>query len=241
MKVAFISDLHIGADEFQRENELLEFLKYCRELDSLFIIGDAIDLWRDSLPGLMSKYKKIFASLSLLKKAIYVVGNHDYLMRKFVGQYGNVEIVYPDYLVDINGYKVYMTHGHLQALEWRKLFGLKLMNLYLKIGDTGIAPIIGDFWYKKPVQKLIANFTKSTSGRNDKTVAHLRSEAFKLANENKADIVLSGHTHFQEIIQKHSIFYVNTGSWIGEIDGIPNMSYAYMENSNIELRNWGSS
>lgn len=232
MKAVLISDLHIGADEFKHEQELLEFLDYCKELDCLYIVGDAMDLWRDSFPNLAKRYKNIFDKLSQIKKVVYCAGNHDYLMRKFVGKWNNIEIYYPDLTVDMDGYKVYLTHGHLQALEWKKLFGFKLMNWYLKIGDTDIAPAIGDFWYKKWVQKVIHKFMKSTSGRNDKTVEYLRQEGLKLAKEKHVDFFIAGHSHQVDLTIEHKIVYANCGTWIGKTD------YLLWNNGSLQVKSW---
>jgi UDP-2,3-diacylglucosamine pyrophosphatase LpxH len=95
MKTLVISDVHIGSKGCQTD-AILNLLK--EKYDRYILVGDIIDGW------LFKKYKKFsyehtkvirrLLKLSKNKEIIWIAGNHDEFLRKYLGtDVGNIKIV----------------------------------------------------------------------------------------------------------------------------------------------------
>ena len=91
MVILAVSDVHIGyeksnADQF---NLFLEETSSRTDVSRLVILGDLFDMWRRDVSGLFLEYRRTLEMLLDLKRKIavnYIVGNHDYHLRKLVGE-----------------------------------------------------------------------------------------------------------------------------------------------------------
>ena len=96
MRTLVISDVHLGSKGSQA-SQLLELLKE-EEFDRYILVGDIIDGW------LFQRYKKFsakhtkviqkFLKISKKKEVIWIAGNHDEFIRKYIPlEIGNIKIV----------------------------------------------------------------------------------------------------------------------------------------------------
>ena len=96
MKTLIISDVHIGSKGCQTE-AILELLKD-ESYERYILVGDIIDGW------LFKKYKKFtyehtrvirrFLKLSKHKEIIWIAGNHDEFLRKYMPiELGNIKFL----------------------------------------------------------------------------------------------------------------------------------------------------
>jgi UDP-2,3-diacylglucosamine pyrophosphatase LpxH len=125
MKTLVISDLHIGSKGCQTK-AILSLLDN-EDFDRYILVGDIIDGW------LFKKYKKFtyehtkvirrLLKLSKNKEIIWIAGNHDEFLRKYIGmEIGNIKIV--DEWIE-NG--VWFCHGDrydgVVKLRWLGILG----------------------------------------------------------------------------------------------------------------------
>ena len=96
LRSVFISDVHLGFKGCSAEL-LLDFLHHV-EMDTLFLVGDIIDVW--SMKKTMywpqahnNVVRTILGKAKRGTKVIFVPGNHDEVFREFDGAvFGNLEI-----------------------------------------------------------------------------------------------------------------------------------------------------
>ena len=96
VKTLWISDVHLGTKDCKAEY-LLDLLSRL-ECETLFLVGDIIDLWamQRRIYWPVSHNQVIRKILKLSKKGtkvIYIPGNHDYPARELAGEmFGKVEV-----------------------------------------------------------------------------------------------------------------------------------------------------
>ena len=92
MTVIFVSDLHFGLLDKEKENirersfvEFLEFVK--NEADQLYILGDLFDFWFEYKRVVQKGYFRTFTALQDLTdsgvEVHFFIGNHDFMHRDF--------------------------------------------------------------------------------------------------------------------------------------------------------------
>ena len=143
----FISDLHLGADEFRKtcpfEYDLIKFLKtlqYKTNKTELIIVGDMFGFWElnknirnksfheNKLQYIISFHKSLFEQFKKTGENILITlvpGNHDYelfdnkVYEKILKQYNIVISKSERILKTIHGKKIWIEHGH-QYDEYNK-------------------------------------------------------------------------------------------------------------------------
>ena len=95
VRTLWISDVHLGTRDCQAEH-LSQFLKGYHA-DRIYLVGDILDGWRlrkgwhwpqshnDVIQKILRKSRKG-------TRVVYIPGNHDDLLGKFYGAYGNITI-----------------------------------------------------------------------------------------------------------------------------------------------------
>jgi UDP-2,3-diacylglucosamine pyrophosphatase LpxH len=91
MVILAVSDVHIGYEKANVElfNQFLEETSRRSDVSRLVILGDLIDMWRRDVSGLFLENRRTVELLLDLKRKIavnYIVGNHDYHLRKLKGE-----------------------------------------------------------------------------------------------------------------------------------------------------------
>ena len=141
MKVAIISDLHLGAknnsmtwwksqSDFLR-NQFMEYIKehFDREEDSIICLGDVFDIRASISIYIMHETKKLFEEMAKLVKNIYIVcGNHDTyteqtdkycsLSLTFAGSAPNIHVIQGRIdILNLDGRDVAMIPWHIQKTK----------------------------------------------------------------------------------------------------------------------------
>ena len=128
VRTAFISDIHLGFRGCSAE--LLQEFLHRVDMDTLFLVGDIIDVWsmQKSMFWPQSHNNVLRTILGKAKrgtKVIFVPGNHDEVFRDFDGAaFGNLEIhiLYrfksPIALIDVLHFNGRWRHGDA-AVVWR--------------------------------------------------------------------------------------------------------------------------
>ena len=99
-KTIWISDIHLGTRGCSAD-ALLDFLKFT-DSDKLYLVGDIIDGWRLKKTWYWPQahndiVQKVLRKARKGTNVIYVCGNHDEVLRQFLGlQFGPIPIVDDD-------------------------------------------------------------------------------------------------------------------------------------------------
>ena len=206
MKTLVISDLHIGSKGCQTE-AILKLLE--KKYDRYILVGDIIDGW------LFKKYKKftyehtkvIRRLLKLSKDAeiIWIAGNHDEFLRKYLGtEIGNIQRV--DEWVE-NG--VWFCHGDkydgVVKLRWLGVLGSIGYDLAIVLDR-----LLKRTGYNFSLSKYLKNNVKAAIS----FVVDFENEMIRQAKKRNCDVVVCGHIHNPEDKRIDGVRYLNTGDWV---------------------------
>ncbi|MGB5370089.1 MAG: UDP-2,3-diacylglucosamine diphosphatase [Flavobacteriaceae bacterium] len=225
--IVVISDVHLGTYGCHAQ-ELLKYLKSIKP-KQVILNGDIIDIWQFSKrywpKSHMKVVKLIMEWISKGVKVHYVTGNHDEMLRKFVGfRLGSFHIV-NKVVLTIDKKKAWIFHGDvfdvtMQHSKWIAKLGAHGYDLLILLNSAV------NFFSKKlgrgPVSmsKKIKNSVKSAV----KFINNFENIAADIAIENGYDYVLCGHIHQPEMrqieTQDGSVLYLNSGDWIENLTAL---------------------
>ena len=224
-RTIWISDVHLGTSGCQAKR-LLEFLK-ATESDKLYLVGDIVDGWQlkrrwywhqthnDVVQLVMKKAKKG-------TKVIFVPGNHDEVVRQFIGlNFGGIKI--RDELVHTtaNGKRMLVLHGDrfdgvIACAKWLAYVCDTLYTMILKfnqIFNIWRARVGLPYWSLSQYLKL----------KVKNAVSYITSFEDALAEEARKqnlDGVICGHIHKAEIRDINGILYCNDGDWVESLTAL---------------------
>lgn len=222
-----ISDVHLGTYGCHAK-ELLAYLKSIKP-KQVVLNGDIIDIWQFSKrywpKSHMKVVKLIMQWVSNGVKVHYITGNHDEMLRKFVGFSLGSFTISNKVVLSLKGKKAWMFHGDvfdvtMQHSKWIAKLGaigydfLILLNRFVNF----ISKKMG----KGPVSmsKRIKNGVKSAI----KFISDFEKTAANIAIEKKFDYVVCGHIHQPEIKEiqtdKGTVLYLNSGDWVENLTSL---------------------
>tara|TARA_R110000868_G_scaffold392365_1_gene662964 strand:- start:3939 stop:4625 length:687 start_codon:yes stop_codon:yes gene_type:complete len=224
MKTLVISDVHIGSKGCKTE-EVLELLKD-ESYQRYILVGDIIDGW------LFKKYKKFsydhtkvirrLLKLSKNKEIIWIAGNHDEFLRKYLPMdIGNIKVV--DEWIE---YGTWFCHGDkfdgIVQLKWLGMLGSIGYDLAISL-DT----ILKKLGLKRSLSKFLKNNVKAAVS----FMVDFENEMVRQAKKRNCDTVVCGHIHTPADKMINGVRYLNTGDWI------ENCSYItyYSEHASFKL------
>ena len=227
--VLVISDIHLGTYGC-RAKELLHYLKSIRP-KTVVLNGDIIDIWQFSKnywpKSHMKVVKHIFSWIGKGIKTYYVTGNHDEMLRKFVGlKMGSFRIVNKVILDLPENKKAWVFHGDvfdvtMQHSKWLAKLGAVGYDTLIIINS--MANFISEKIFKKgkiSLSKKIKNSVKSAVT----FINNFEQTSADIGISNQYDYVVCGHIHHPEIRQisnEHgSITYMNSGDWIENLSAL---------------------
>lgn len=227
-EVVVISDIHLGTYGCHA-NELLLYLNSIKPR-ILVLNGDIIDIWNFSkkyfpLPH-TEVLRKLLKMASQGTKIFYIPGNHDELLRKYIGlRMGNIKIV-DKLILELDGQKHWIFHGDVfdattkgSAKLIAKLGGkgydlLILLNLFI----NKLLAIAG-----RPKMSLSKKI-KSSVKRAVSWIDNFENTAIELAIVNQYQYVICGHIHQPqqrtESMKEGSTTYLNSGDWVENLTGL---------------------
>jgi len=197
-----ISDIHLGS-KMSQSNDLLLFLDNI-EVENLVLNGDVFDDLRfNRLKHMDWEVFSQFRKMSDKCNILWVRGNHDFIHEKFMSCLLGVNVV-KNFYWHIGKKRVLATHGDIWDIFIYK---------YKLISDV-LTWIYNKFQEKN--SELMRGFNKLLKEKSKmmiKNTEAVRNGAIKLAKENAINIVICGHTHIAELVEKDSIIYGNCGTW----------------------------
>jgi UDP-2,3-diacylglucosamine hydrolase len=113
---AFISDLHLQAEEPEKTNIFLRFLQSeAKSVDELFILGDLFEYWVGDDQADEPCIAEIILNLRKLTKTGTKVavmhGNRDFLIGQKFSKLTGVSLLPDEVLIDIHGQRALLLHG----------------------------------------------------------------------------------------------------------------------------------
>ena len=216
----FISDIHL-ANPNSQVKRLEEFLDNV-EAETLFLLGDIVDLWK--LSGRKGRWykshervlKKILDFAHNGTRVVYVPGNHDPFFRHFNGlNVGPVE-VHQEMLYQLaNGETFLLMHGdrfddELYVGDFLHYIGEGLYefivtaNRWLNIVRSRFGK---PYWSLSVALKMNSKKARAYIERFEKLAA-------AYAKEQGATGVICGHIHQSKLTTVDGITYANDGDWV---------------------------
>ncbi len=224
-RTIWISDVHLGTNGCQAKR-LLEFLKVTAS-DRLYLVGDIVDGWQlkrrwywhqthnDVVQLVMKKAKKG-------TKVIFVPGNHDEMIRQFIGlDFGGIKIRDEHVHVTANGKRMLVLHGDrfdgvIACAKWLAYVGDSLYTMILKFNqvlNTWRARVGLPYWSLSQYLKLkVKNAVSYITSFEDALAAEARKQ--------NLDGVICGHIHKAEIRDIDGILYCNDGDWVESLTAL---------------------
>jgi len=222
MKTLIISDLHIGSKGCKTD-KILELLKN-ESYQRYILVGDIIDGW------LFTKYKKFsyehtrvirrLLKISKNKEIIWISGNHDEFLRKYIPiELGNIKVV-NEFIED----GVWYCHGD-------EFDGIVKMHWLGILGSIGYdLAIIFDRFIKRFYKKTsLSKFLKDNIKAAISFMVDFENEMIRQAKKRKCHTVICGHIHTPDYKIIEGVDYINCGDWV------ENCSYVVLKNNKFEL------
>lgn len=225
--VVVISDVHLGTYGCQSE-DLLRYLKSINP-KKLILNGDIIDIWQFSKRYWPSSHmqivKYITSVLSKKTEVTYITGNHDEMLRRFVGfELGTFKIE-NKVVLNLDGKKAWIFHGDVFDVT------MQYSKWLAKLGAVGYDTLI--------VINTFVNFLLRAVGRGKislskrikdsvktavKFIDDFENTAADIAIDNGYDYVICGHIHQPQMRKvktaKGEVTYLNSGDWIENLTAL---------------------
>ncbi|MEI7470687.1 MAG: UDP-2,3-diacylglucosamine diphosphatase [Chitinophagaceae bacterium] len=229
LDILVLSDVHLGTYGCHAK-ELLFYLKSVKP-KTVILNGDIVDIWQFSKRYWPKSHMKIIKQLmqwmSKGVKIYYITGNHDEMLRKFVGfKMGSFQIVNKVILKLENDETAWFFHGDvfdvtMQHSKWLAKLGAIGYDTLILINS--FANFLSEKIFRKgklSLSKKIKNSVKSAV----KFINNFEQTAADIGIDKKYNYVICGHIHqpeMKEITNEHgSIQYLNSGDWIENLTAL---------------------
>ena len=217
-RTAWISDLHLGTHGSNAE-AVLRFLRET-EVDTLYLVGDLIDIWslrrsRYWPQGHNDVIQKILRKGRKGTRLVYIPGNHDELMRGFLGDYGSLHIVRRAVHETADGRRLLIIHGDeldtvIQNVKWLAYVGDVGYQFLLKLNRpvNFLRRRFGlGYWSLSAYVKYRVKNAVSFIGQFEDAIV-------RYARDFQVNGVLCGHIHSAAIRETGEIAYYNSGDFV---------------------------
>jgi UDP-2,3-diacylglucosamine pyrophosphatase LpxH len=218
-RAIWISDIHLGTRGCKAEY-LLEFLRRT-DSDTLYLVGDIFDGWRlkrwwywpqshnDVVQKLLRKARKG-------TRLIYIPGNHDEVLRGYMGQhFGGVEVREEAVHVTADGRRLLVIHGDqfdgiIRYSRWLALLGDWAYN----------AAVALNHWCNLVRRRLgfgywsLSAFLKNRVKNAVKYMDNFEQAMADAVRRRGFDGVVCGHIHQAVIREMDGVLYCNDGDWV---------------------------
>ena len=219
VRTCFLSDIHLGFRGCRAEY-LLDFLNNV-EFDTLYLVGDIVDLWslKRSIYWPKAHHEVLRTLLDRARsgtRVIYVPGNHDRPFRDFHGWVlGHVEILTEAVHETADGRRFLVLHGD----EFDSV--IRASPLLESLGNRAYALVLRLNRYVNAVRRRlgypywsVAAFLKHKVKNAVSYIANFeRAVAFE-ARRRGVDGMVCGHIHRAVITDIDGITYCNDGDWV---------------------------
>jgi UDP-2,3-diacylglucosamine pyrophosphatase LpxH len=227
VELVIISDVHLGTYGCQA-TELLRYLKSIKP-QKIVLNGDIIDMWQFSKHYWPASHMQIIKHITGLMakgtKVIYIPGNHDEMLRKFVGFKMGSFVIQNKLVLKLNGKKAWIFHGDvfdvtMKYSKWLAKFGAIGYDLLIYL-NTFVNFVLSKFGREKfSLSKRIKDSVKTAV----KFINNFEDTAAHIAISNGYDYVVCGHIHQPEMRSIYTktgeVLYLNSGDWIENLTAL---------------------
>lgn len=218
-KTIFISDIHLGSKACQAEL-LLDFLKH-NDSEKLYLVGDIVDGWRLKRKWYWPQshndvVQKILRKARKGSEIIYVPGNHDEGLRRYVGtHFGGIEVRPTDIYEAVNGDKYLVLHGDsfdnvMLYARWLASIGDHAYDLVLRLNTVfnGLRRLMGlRYW-------SLSAFLKIKVKNAVQFISEFERVLVQEAQKAGVQGVICGHIHHAQMKRYGDVIYMNDGDWV---------------------------
>ncbi|WP_371743905.1 UDP-2,3-diacylglucosamine diphosphatase [Mangrovicoccus sp. HB161399] len=220
-----MSDIHLGTRGCQAEM-FLDFLRHV-QAEQIYLVGDIFDGWRlrRGWHWPQAHNNVIEALLARAHQGvpiIYIPGNHDEVMRRYLGtHFGGIDVRDEDTHVTADGRRLLVVHGDkydvvVMNAKWLAHIGDWAYNLIL----------LANTWYNR-VRRLwggqywsLSNWAKQTVKRAVNFIGEFEKVLADEARRGGFDGIVCGHIHKAELSRLGEVLYANCGDWVESCTGI---------------------
>ena len=217
-RTAWISDLHLGTRGCNAD-AVLHFLRET-ECETLYLVGDLIDIWslRRSRYWPQSHNDVVQKILRKGRKGtllIYIPGNHDEMLRGFVGEYGNLTITKRAIHQTANGRRLLIIHGDeldtvIQNVKWLAYIGDVGYQFLLRLNGpvNFLRRLFG--WGHWSLSAYVKHRVKNAVA----FIGEFENAIVRYAAQFHVDGVLCGHIHSAAARKIDGVDYYNCGDFV---------------------------
>lgn len=219
-RTLFLSDLHLGT-RVCRADYLLDLLRRVN-CDRLVLVGDVFDVWamRRRIfwdPAQEAVVQQVLSLALHGVEVIYVPGNHDELVRDFVGsEIRGVRIQRELVHWTADGRRFRVSHGdefdgvvrHNRVAHWLGDFGYNLLLNGSRHLNTIRRHLGHRYW------SLSAWLKTRVSGAAREYIRRFEEAAVATARKGGFDGCICGHIHKPNVEQFGDVLYCNDGDWV---------------------------
>ena len=236
-RAVFLSDVHLGFRGCQAKN-LLTFLKSI-ECEYLYLVGDIFDLWamKDKIwwnQECTSVLRRILKMTKQGTKVIYIIGNHDDVIRHFIPLAFGSEIEVKNEAIHrtVNNTKLLIIHGDCFdfVARWLSMLGSRIYDRLIMLNTIvhKIRVLLGfrRYW------SLSANLKKRTK-RALGAIKSFEDAVLHHAKKLDCDGAISGHIHTAKLINVDGMIYANCGDWVESLTAL-----VEMDDGQLNLIHW---
>lgn len=249
VELIVISDIHLGTYGCHAE-ELLKYLKSIQP-KKVILNGDIIDVWQFKKhywpKSHMKIIKHIIGWISNDVTIYYITGNHDEMLRRFVGFNINSFTIVNKVVLELDDKKAWFFHGDvfdvtMQHSKWLTKLGATGYDLLILLNNlvNRISKFLGKG--KISLSKKIKNSIKGAVNH----INNFELTAAEIAIKNEYNYVVCGHIHQPKIKEYKNkngqVTYLNSGDWVENLTVLEyNLKkwsiYKYEENhfSNLDV------
>ncbi len=218
-RTLFLSDIHLGTRGCQA-GLLIDFLNQ-HSADRIYLVGDIFDGWRLRRGWHWPQTHNDVVEALLARahngaRIVYVPGNHDEVMRDYLGtHFGGIEVKQNDVHVTADGRRMLVTHGDqfdvvVMNAKWLAHVGDRAYNFVLWL-NTWVNRIRrlwgGQFW-------SLSNWAKQKVKGAVNFIGDYEQVLADEAKRGGFDGIICGHIHHAKIARVGDMLYVNTGDWV---------------------------
>jgi UDP-2,3-diacylglucosamine pyrophosphatase LpxH len=218
-RALFISDVHLGTRGCQADL-LLDFLKY-HDADTVFLVGDIVDCWRLKRVWYWPQAHNDVVQKFLRKarkgtRIIYVPGNHDEVLRDYVGtHFGGIEVERHAFHETADGRRLLIMHGDEFDVVVRHAKWLALLGDWAYVMALGVNTYFNFFRRKLGFQYWsLSAYLKSKVKNAVKFIGDYEQALVGEARREGVDGIVCGHIHHAANELVSGIQYINCGDWV---------------------------
>jgi UDP-2,3-diacylglucosamine pyrophosphatase LpxH len=237
-RAVFISDLHLGTRGCKADC-LLDFLHHV-ESEYLYLVGDIVDGWRLRKRWFWPEQHhqvlhRLLARAAQGTKVIYLPGNHDEALRKWIGStWAGVRILHDVIHHTADGRRLLVIHGDgfdgvCREMKWLALFGSVAYDTSLRLNTwlNALRRGLGlGYW-------SLSGFLKNQVKAACRFIDRYEQTIVVEARRRGACGVVCGHVHKPEMRTIEGIQYFNDGDWVENCSAL-----VEHWDGRLELVNW---